>query len=99
MLGRPDTNLMVRGLTKLARGLAVAAWLAHGGIAFAQIPRDPLADVGNAAPTATSPSGGRQSPTAFVTKQPEVEIPFSVRTGTTPQSQPTGVRIFVSWDR
>ncbi len=35
----------------------------------------------------------------YVTRMNDVEIPFSVRSGTTPDSQPTAVRVFVSWDR
>jgi hypothetical protein len=78
--------------------VALAAWMASAGIAAAQIPRDPLAD-SIATPTTASSSDPRQLPAPFVTKQSEVEIPFSVRAGSTPQSQPTSVRIFVSWDR
>ena len=33
-----------------------------------------------------------------VTKQNDVEIPFNVRPGSTPETQPTSVRVFVSWD-
>jgi hypothetical protein len=38
-------------------------------------------------------------PPPYVTQQREVEIPFSVKPGTTPETQPVAVRVFVSWDR
>src|SRR5205823_1300388 len=38
-------------------------------------------------------------PTPYVTRQNDMEIPFSVRPGSTPETQPTKVRVFVSWDR
>lgn len=67
----------------------------------AQVPRDPLAADpaklrgANAGGAAAAP----QLPAPFVTKQTEVEIPFTVRTGTTADSQPSAVRVFVSWDK
>jgi hypothetical protein len=36
---------------------------------------------------------------AYVTRQSDVEIPFSVKQGTTPENQPASVRVFVSWDQ
>lgn len=41
----------------------------------------------------------RELPPPFVTRQTDVEIPFSVRAGTTPETQPSAVRVFVSWDQ
>jgi hypothetical protein len=79
-----------------ASGAALMAWFMATGIAGAQIPRDPLAD--SPAASSAGSSGQQQSP-IFVTKQAEVEIPFSVRAGATAETQPTSVRIFVSWDR
>jgi hypothetical protein len=78
-------------------GAGLAVWLAAAETAAAQIPRDPLAESSPLPPSASSATQ-RQSPAAFVTKQSEVEIPFSVRPGSTAETQPTRVRIFVSWD-
>ena len=66
--------------------------------AFGQVPRDPLA---GSAPVngGASAAGTGTLPAPFVTKQADVEIPFSVRPGSTPDSQPTAVRVFVSWDQ
>ena len=44
-------------------------------------------------------SRGTPGSAPYVTRQSDVEIPFSVRQGATPQTQPTAVRVFVSWDR
>jgi hypothetical protein len=38
-------------------------------------------------------------PPPYVTQQREVEIPFTVKPGTSPETQPVAVRVFVSWDR
>jgi hypothetical protein len=53
----------------------------------------------NGAASSPNPQGGRQAPAPYVTKLSDVEIPFTVRSGTTPQTQPTAIRVFVSWDR
>lgn len=60
----------------------------------AQVPPDPVAQ---SAPSPTA--SGNQLPAPYVTKQTEVEIPFSIKAGADAQSQPTSVRIFISWDR
>src|SRR6187401_54392 len=67
----------------------------------AQIPRDPLAaDLAPPrAPVAGENAGARQLPAPFVTRQSEVEVPFTVRAGATADSQPSAVRVFVSWDK
>ncbi|HEY2895023.1 MAG TPA: hypothetical protein VGJ16_12440, partial [Pirellulales bacterium] len=83
---------------------AAAVWLLYTGATgavCAQIPRDPLADrTHSASSTAAAPnSAGRQAPTPYVTRQSDMEIPFSVRPGATAEMQPTKVRVFVSWDR
>ncbi len=81
---------MDRTTFALALSLFSASW------ATAQIPQDPFA----APPPAAS---GEPAATAkaqpFVTRQSDVEIPFNVRPGATPETQPTAVRIFVSWDQ
>ena len=74
---------------------ALALCLCPAVHAAAQIPRDPF-------PSAAPPAAGAAAPALpkpFVTRQSDVEIPFSVRTGTTPETQPTAVRVFVSWDQ
>src|SRR5262245_52339269 len=76
-------------MMRRSNGVVLTAWLVAAGIAAAQVPRDPVAD---------SPAA-RQAAPPFVTKQNEVEIPFSVRAGASAETQPTSVRIFVSWDR
>jgi hypothetical protein len=73
--------------------VAVAGWLAFAPWATAQVPRDPLADAASSAGKTS-----REQAPPYVTRQSEVEIPFTVRPGTTPETQPTAVRIFVSWD-
>jgi hypothetical protein len=65
-------------------------------IAGAQVPPDPLSARAQSMPG--SAASGPQLPPPFVTRQPEVEVPFTVRPGATPESQPTAVRVFVSWD-
>src|SRR5262245_14059270 len=70
--------------------VALTAGLFAASLAAAQVPRDPLAEK-------PAGAGGEQPP--FVTRQTDVEIPFTVRPGTTPETQPTAVRVFVSWDR
>lgn len=69
--------------------------VAVASIATAQIPRDPQAD--NPASPATA--AARPLPAPFITKQTDLDIPFSVKAGTTAEAQPTSVRVFVSWDR
>src|SRR5438309_5612991 len=80
---------------------ATAICLLFAGAIRAQIPRDPLADRTPSAssPLAASSGSSRQLPTPYVTRQNDMEIPFSVRAGSTPETQPTKVRVFVSWDR
>src|SRR6266436_1087854 len=75
----------------------LVVWLVATGMVAAQIPRDPLSD--SAGAPATLATAQRAAPAPYVTKQNDVEIPFSVRPGATPQTQPTVVRVFVSWDR
>ena len=82
-----------------ASHIAIWAWAVAAAVATAQIPRDPLTDRPAAAPPAGGTTSAKQLPPAFVTKQSEVEIPFNVRSGTSPESQPSSVRVFVSWDR
>jgi hypothetical protein len=83
-------DAMDRTTLALALSLLSASWAA------AQIPQDPFT-----APTASAqsaePAAGKSQP--FVTRQSDVEIPFNVRPGATPETQPTAVRIFVSWDQ
>ena len=76
-------------------------WLAAAGLlaaapVFAQLP-------GQTARPVSGPTGGapaRQDlPPPFVTSQRDLEIPFSVKPGDSPASQPAAVRVFVSWDR
>src|SRR5437667_12794684 len=82
-------------------------WLTAASIAAAQIPRDPLSDASGGSAGLPSSAGGTgaqatrgtPAPAPYVTKQNDVEIPFSVRPGATPQTQPAAVRVFVSWDR
>ncbi|MCU0878452.1 MAG: hypothetical protein MUF06_11760 [Pirellulaceae bacterium] len=45
------------------------------------------------------PAPPPEIPPPYVTQQREVEIPFTVKPGTTPETQPVEVRVFVSWDR
>ena len=67
--------------------------------AVGQVPRDPLAGSAPVNGGATPAASNNPLPAPFVTKQADVEIPFSVRPGSTPDSQPTAVRVFVSWDQ
>jgi hypothetical protein len=68
--------------------------------AHAQVPRDPFAEPGQSPSAASAPSAADKSaPAPFVTRQRDVEIPFSVRAGSTPETQPASVRVFVTWDR
>jgi hypothetical protein len=73
--------------------------------ATAQIPRDPVPSTPNSAVPSAAPSNSntpaavQQQAGVYVTKQTEVDIPFSVRQGTTAESQPASVRVFVSWDK
>ncbi len=63
--------------------------------AAAQIPSDPQANN----PAAPATASARPLPAPFITKQTDLDIPFSVKAGTSPEAQPTSVRVFVSWDR
>lgn len=54
---------------------------------------------GGAAAAGPAKAGPRDTPRPFVTRQNDMEIPFSVRPGSTPDNQPTAVRVFVSWDQ
>jgi hypothetical protein len=67
--------------------------------ARAQIPRDPVTSPPPAKAAAPGTQAAPQIPAPFVTRLSDVEIPFTVRAGATPQSQPSAVRVFVSWDR
>jgi hypothetical protein len=75
-------------LLLLATGLALVARPAPG-----QVPGStarPSSAASTKAPAETPP---------YVTRMNDVEIPFSVRSGDSPDKQPTAVRVFVSWDR
>lgn len=52
-----------------------------------------------ARPSAAAASKPPAESPPYVTRMNDVEIPFSVRSGSTPDSQPAAVRVFVSWDR
>ncbi len=80
-----------------AIGAALCVWLIGATFATAQIPRDPLATPSPSPATNIAKSG--QLPAPFVTKQNDVEIPFNIRPSANPESQPTSVKVFVSWDR
>src|SRR5262245_19121206 len=74
-------------------------WLWAASFAAAQIPRDPVPSSPNAMPPAAAlPAAIQQQPGIYVTKQTEVDIPFSVRPGLA-ENQPANVRVFVSWDK
>lgn len=76
---------------------ALAVWLAAGIAAAQMLPRQPPATVPRqGTPTASPPAA---PPPAYLTRQTDLEIPFTVRPGSTPEQQPAAVRIFVSWDR
>jgi hypothetical protein len=83
---------------RLSLGAALLVLAVAASFAAAQVPRDPLANPLPAVSSATSASGS-QEPAPFVTKQNDLEIPFNVRTGTSADSQPSSVRVFISWDR
>lgn len=68
----------------------VVAYAAAG-----QIPPDPQASN----PAAPATASARTLPAPFITRQTDLDIPFSVKAGTSPEAQPTSVRVFVSWDR
>jgi len=69
-----------------------AVWLAAAAQALAQLP-------GQIARPPDSRPARQELPPPYVTRQSDVEIPFSVKPGETPASQPAAVRVFVSWDR
>jgi hypothetical protein len=83
--------------------VATLAWLIvclAAQQAHAQVPTDPLA--GNLPGTPDSAAAravDANLPPPYVTRQSDVEIPFSVKPGAGPEAQPTAVRVFVSWDR
>lgn len=57
-----------------------------------------LLSAGDAAAQVYAPKSG-QLPPPFVTKQTDLEIPFTVNMAKTADAQPATVRVFVSWDR
>src|SRR5437763_16715746 len=81
-----------------ASGAALTAWLMAASLVVAQVPRDPLVNPTSPMRSGAGPTERQESP-PFVTKQNDVEIPFNVRAGTSPEGQPSSVRIFISWDR
>ncbi len=70
----------------------VAFWLAAAASALAQLPGE-TARPPNARPARP------ELPPPYVTRQNDVEIPFSVKPGESPATEPAAVRVFVSWDR
>lgn len=81
--------------------VALLLCLGAASVALAQFPPAPGAN-GAGSPAANTTGAAADAsglPAPYVTRQSDVEIPFSVRPGTTAESQPTAVRIFVSWDR
>ena len=72
-----------------------AVWLAAAAQAAGQLPGQ-TAPAGRA--PAQRPARPQELPPPYVTRQSDVEIPFSVKPGDTPDTQPTAVRVFVSWD-
>jgi len=69
-----------------------AIWLAAAASALAQLP-------GQTARPSDAKPARQELPPPYVTRQSDVEIPFSVKPGDTPASQPAAVRVFVSWDQ
>jgi hypothetical protein len=69
-----------------------AVWLAAAAQALGQLP-------GQTARPPDARPARQELPPPYVTRQSDVEIPFSVKPGDSPASQPTAVRVFVSWDR
>lgn len=51
-----------------------------------------------AANPANAPAEGAPLPPPYITRQAEIEVPFSVKAGASPDAQPSAVRIYVSWD-
>lgn len=78
-----------------ARRASIVASLIVAYAASGQIPSDPQANN----PPAPATASARPLPTPFITRQTDLDIPFSVKAGTSPEAQPTSVRVFVSWDR
>src|SRR5688572_16053419 len=74
----------------IIRGSA-AVWLLTLAQALAQLP-------GQGARPPGPPARG-EIPPPYVTRQSDVEIPFTVKPGDSPGKQPAAVRIFVSWDQ
>jgi hypothetical protein len=71
---------------------SAAIWLAAAAQALGQLPGQ------TARPPEARPARP-ELPPPYVTRQSDVEIPFSVKPGGTPASAPVAVRVFVSWDR
>lgn len=101
--GRGESQALLGKETMRDYWPALAVSLLLAGTIRAQVPRDPFNDPARteAAPSApqAAPTGDKSLPPPFVTRQRDVEIPFSVRGGTTPETQPAAVRVFVSWDQ
>jgi hypothetical protein len=72
--------------------LVAGLWLAARPV-WGQLPSGAARTSGAAAAKAPA-----ESP-PYVTRMNDVEIPFTVRGGDTPDKQPAAVRVFVSWDR
>ena len=71
--------------------LLMAVSLMVAGQAFGQLPGGGARGTGVSKPA--------ELPPPYVTRQSDVEIPFSVKPGESPERQPVAVRVFVSWDR
>ena len=77
-----------------ALGLLVALGLLANGQAWGQLP-------GGAPPARAAGAAAAEKPLpkAFISRETRLEIPFSVQPGSSPDSEPAAVRIYVSWDR
>src|SRR5688572_23801147 len=71
---------------------SAAIWLAAAASALAQLP-------GQTARPPDARSKVPDLPPPYVTRQSNVDIPFTVKPGGSPASEPVAVRVFVSWDR
>jgi hypothetical protein len=69
-----------------------AVWLLAVAQALAQLP-------GQGARPPGIPLARPEMPPPYVTRQSDVEIPFTVKPGDSPGKEPAAVRIFVSWDQ
>lgn len=83
--------------TTVPAGLAV--WLAAEIVAAQMLPRQPPPTAMTREPPAAGNPAAGVLPAPYLTRQTDLEIPFTVRPGSSPEQQPTAVRIFVSWDR